>query len=91
MVRSQSYIATPPGATIRKQLKYKGLSQKDFAVRMDLSEEYVSKLINGKVQLTSEIAENLEMVLGSPAKFWNNLETIYREKLMKVEVENSVQ
>lgn len=91
MVRSQSYIATPPGATIREQLKYKGLSQKDFAVRMDLSEEYVSKLINGKVQLTPEIAEKLEMVLGSPAKFWNNLETIYREKLMKVEVENSVQ
>jgi len=57
MVRSQSYIATPPGATIREQLKYKGLSQKDFAVRMDLSEEYVSKLINGKVQLTPEIAE----------------------------------
>lgn len=91
MVRSQSYIATPPGATIREQLKYKGLSQKDFAVRMDLSEEYVSKLINGNVQLTPEIAEKLEMVLGSPAKFWNNLETIYREKLMKVEVENSVQ
>ncbi len=91
MVRSQSYIATPPGATIKEQLKYKGLSQKDFAVRMDLSEEYVSKLINGKVQLTPEIAEKLEMVLGSPAKFWNNLETIYREKLMKVEVENSVQ
>lgn len=91
MVRSQSYIATPPGATIREQLKYKGLSQKDFAVRMDLSEEYVSKLINGKVQFTPEIAEKLEMVLGSPAKFWNNLETIYREKLMKVEVENSVQ
>ena len=39
MVRSQSYIATPPGATIREQLKYKGLSQKYFAVRMDLSEE----------------------------------------------------
>lgn len=91
MVRSQSYIATPPGATIKEQLKYKGLSQKDFAVRMDLSEEYVSKLINGKVQFTPEIAEKLEMVLGSPAKFWNNLETIYREKLMKVEVENSVQ
>lgn len=69
MVRSQSYIATPPGATIVEQLKDKCLSQKDFAVKMDLSEQYISKLINGDVQLTPEIAVKMERVLGSLAKF----------------------
>lgn len=88
MVRSRSYIATPPGATIKEQLKDRGMSQKEFAARMDLSEKHVSKLINGEVQLTPEVAVRLETVLGVPAKFWNNLEAIYREKLLKIEAEN---
>jgi len=56
------------------------MSQKEFAARMDMSEKHISKLINGEVQLTPETAVRLEMVLGVPAKFWNNLEAIYREK-----------
>ena len=83
MVRSRSIIATPPGATIKEQLNDRGMSQKEFAVRMDMSEKHISKLINGEVQLTPEVAVRLEMVLGVPAKFWNNLEAIYREKLIK--------
>ena len=90
MVRSRSFIATPPGATIKEQLNDRKMSQKEFAVRVDLSEKHVSKLINGDVQLTPEVAVRLEMVLGVPAKFWNNLEAIYREKLIKVEAENAM-
>ena len=88
--RSRSIIATPPGATIKEQLKDRGMSQKEFAARMDMSEKHISKLINGEVQLTPEVAVRLEMVLGVPAKFWNNLEGIYREKLIKAEAENAM-
>ncbi len=91
MTRSRNYIATPPGATIKEQLSDRGMSQKEFAARMDMSEKHISRLINGDVQLTSEVAIRLEMVLGVPAKFWNNLEAIYREKLNKVEMENTMQ
>ena len=90
MVRSRSFIATPPGATIKEQLNDRGMSQKEFAARMDMSEKHISKLINGEVQLTPEVAVRLEMVLGVPAKFWNNLEAIYREKLIKVAAENTM-
>ncbi|MCM1467551.1 MAG: HigA family addiction module antitoxin [Alistipes sp.] len=90
MVRSRSFIATPPGATIKEQLNSRGMSQKEFAARMDMSEKHISRLINGDVQLTPEVAVRLEMVLGVPAKFWNNLEAVYREKLIKVEAENAM-
>ncbi len=90
MVRSRSFIATPPGATIKEQLNDRGMSQKEFASRMDMSEKHISKLINGEVQLTPETAVRLEMVLGVPAKFWNNLEAIYREKIIKAEAENAM-
>lgn len=91
MVRSRSIIATPPGATIKEQLVDRDMSQKEFAARMDMSEKHISKLINGEVQLTPDVAVRLEMVLGIPAKFWNNLEAIYREKLIKVEAENKME
>lgn len=90
MTRSRSYIATPPGSTIKEQLDDRGMSQKEFASRMGMSEKHISHLINGDVQLTSDVAFRLEMVLGLPASFWSNLEVIYREKLAKVEAENSL-
>jgi len=88
MTRSRSYIATPPGSTIKEQLENRGMSQKEFASRMGMSEKHISRLINGEVQLTSDVANRLEMVLGLPAKFWNNLEAIYRDKIAKAEAEN---
>lgn len=90
MMKSRSYIATPPGATIKEQLNDRGMSQKEFSARMDMSEKHISKLINGEVALTSDVAIRLEMVLGLPAHFWNNLESIYREKLLKVQNENDM-
>ena len=60
MVKSRSFIATPPGATIKEQLLDRGLSQKEFSVRMGMSEKHISKLINGEVQLTPDVAVRLE-------------------------------
>lgn len=90
-MKNQTYIATPPGATIREQLAERGMNQKEFAARMSLSEKHVSRLLNGSVQLTPEVAFRLELVLGVPAKFWNNLEMIYREKLIKIEAEKQME
>ena len=89
MNQSKTYIATPPGETIKEQLQDRGMQQKEFAVRMNLSEKHVSRLINGDVQLTPDMAVKLEMVLAVPAAFWNKLEAIYREKLANVKEEIS--
>ena len=91
MRKSKSFIATPPGATIKEQLIDRGMSQKELAARMDMSEKHISKLINGEVMLTPDVALRLEMVLGLPARFWNNLESIYREKLLMVQEENAME
>lgn len=90
MIRSRNIIATPPGSMIKEQLEYRNMSQKEFAIRMDMSEKHISKLVNGEVQLTPETALKLEMVLGIPAQFWNNLEAIYREKIVLVNAENAM-
>ena len=84
MLHSKSVIAVPPGATIREQLEIRGMSQREFAQRMGLTENHISRLINGKVELTPDVALRLESVLGAPASFWNNLEAIYREQIARV-------
>jgi HTH-type transcriptional regulator/antitoxin HigA len=91
MLESKSYIATPPGAAVREQLDDRGMTQKEFARRMGMSEKHISKLVNGEVHLTPDVAERLELVLGIPADFWNKLEAIYREKLAKVNHETKME
>lgn len=88
MLESKSYIATPPGATITEQLEERGMTQNEFSKRMGMSEKQISQLMNGDVRVTSDMAEKLESVLGVPADFWNKLESIYQEKLVKAKLEN---
>lgn len=91
MVRSKTYIAIPPGATIKEQLVERGMTQKEFSIRLNMSEKHISQLINGEVLLTPEMAFKLEMVLGIPANFWNQLEAIYREKQIQAQQENEME
>ena len=42
MLESKSYIATPPGATIKEQLENRSMTQKEFAKRMGMSEKHIS-------------------------------------------------
>ena len=91
MLHGKSVIAVPPGATIREQLEIRGMSQREFAKRMGMTEKHISHLINGKVELSQDVALRLESVLGVPAKFWNNLEAIYREKIARATAENELE
>lgn len=88
---SNHTIAVPPGATIKEQLDMRGLTQKEFACRIGLSEKHVSNIINGKAELTQDVALRLESIFGIPAKFWNNLESIYRESLARLNSENELE
>lgn len=88
MEHSKTYIAVPPGETIREMLEDRNISQNEFAVRMGMSTKHISRLINGKVELTPDTALKLEYVLGMPASFWLNFEALYRTDLAKVRQEN---
>ena len=90
MLKSRSFIAIPPGATIKEQLQDRGFRQIDFAFLMGMRERDFGKLLNGDALLTHDIALRLEMILGIPANFWDKLETIYRGKLIKVKAENKI-
>jgi HTH-type transcriptional regulator/antitoxin HigA len=89
-MRSRTIVATPPGSTIREQLQMRGMSQKEFAQRMGLTQKHTSHVINGEVTLTPAVAMKLESVLDIPAEFWMNLEGIYRAKLLRAQEEEQM-
>lgn len=80
----KNLIAIPPGYTIEEQLNENQLTQKEFAKLMELSENSINELISGQMLLSVDIATKLEKVLGMPTQFWLNLETIYREKIERI-------
>ena len=88
--RSKTFTAVPPGMTIKEVIEDHHMTQKELAARLGLSEKHISKLINGEVPLTQDVAIRLERVLDIEASFWNGLEAAYREAILKVEYENSI-
>jgi HTH-type transcriptional regulator/antitoxin HigA len=82
------YIAICPGATLKEELKARGIKQKDFAEQIGMQATHLSELINGKITLTKEIAFKLEEALGISAVFWLGLQNQYDYDKMKIEERN---
>lgn len=89
MIKSKTFIATPPGATLKEQLEERNMTQTEFASILGITQKHMSNLIHGKTALTQEMARKLELTLGVPATFWMNLETIYQQKRIRAEEENT--
>lgn len=80
-------LLSKPGDTILETIEYMRMSQVELAERLGKTPSKVHELISGKEAITVSTAIQLERVLGIDAKFWLNRETIYREKLSRIEQE----
>ena len=60
------------------------MTQKQLGGFLELPDEKMSLLMKGKLELTQDIADQLEDALGIPSLFWLNLEGMYRNKLKKI-------
>lgn len=75
---------TPTGELIKEYLMEKGISQKELAARLNISEKHVSNFLSGKIHLTEEMAVKFEFIFNDiPASYWLNYEAKYREFLAK--------
>jgi HTH-type transcriptional regulator/antitoxin HigA len=87
----KSDYAVHPGLILDENLELIGLSQKEFALRADITEKHVSQIINGKASITPETAIKLERVVGGTVSFWNNLECRYKEDLARIKEDVKIQ
>lgn len=70
--------AIPPGEILSEYLDSLGMTQRDLAIRTGLTPKTVNEIAQGKAPITAETALKLERVLGRPAHFWQNLESLYQ-------------
>ena len=81
----QPDYAVPPGATLEETMEFLGMTQRELADRTGLTVQTLNRIFKGEQPITYETANRLELVTGTPAAFWNNLEAQYREQLARLE------
>lgn len=70
-------VVNHPGVYVKDAIESLGLSQSEFASKSGLSLENVSMLINGKADITLEVADKLAAFFNNSAEGWANLQTKY--------------
>lgn len=71
-------VAIAPGETIRENMEFLGMNQKELAARLDITQKHLSNIMNGNAPITYDTALKLEIVIGPSAQFWMNLESNYQ-------------
>ena len=70
-------IAFHPGYYIKEIIDESGLTQRDFAYRLDTTPKNLSLLIRGEQSLSTDIAMKLSRMLGTSVSYWLNLQNAY--------------
>lgn len=79
-----------PGETLKEVLEDRGMSQKELALRVGLTEPYISSVINCQKAISVSLAKKLEYALGVDASFWINLQANYDKELADFEDINEI-
>ena len=70
-------IVFHPGYYIKEIIEETGLTQEDFAKRLDTTPKNLSLLIRGEQSLSIDIAMKLARMIGTSVDYWLNLQKTY--------------
>ncbi len=70
-------IAFHPGYYIKEIVDESGLTQEDFAKRLDTTPKNLSLLVRGEQNLSIDIAVKLSRMIGTSVNYWLNLQNAY--------------
>ena len=82
-----------PGETIKEWLDETDMSVKEFAIRLDRTEQLVLSIIEGKTSITPDLALDLEYVTGMEAEFLLTMQQgydLYNLRKQKEKKENKL-
>jgi len=78
------YVPTHPGNVLKDELQARGIRQKQFAEIISVSYTMLNEIINCKRPVSTEMALVLEAALGINASLWNNMQSRYNSRLIKI-------
>lgn len=84
-------IAFHPGYYISEAIEESGLTQYDFAKRLDTTPKNISCLVNGEQKLSTDIAMKLARMLDTSVEYWLNLQTAYDTVTAEIKSDEALQ
>lgn len=85
VIEYNEIIAFHPGYYIADIIDDMGISQAEFATRMGTTGKTLSKLINGQINLSKDLAQKLAIMLGTGIELWLNLQKTYDTKVIEID------
>ena len=88
-VEYKNIIAFHPRYYIQETIEDLEMTQEEFAIRLGTSAKTISKLVNGEINLSNDIADKLSNMFGTSIDLWLNLQITYEKK--KIEIKKAEQ
>ena len=83
-------IAFHPGYYIKELIDESGLTQEDFAKRLDTTPKNLSLLVRGEQSLSIDISMKLSRMIGTSVSYWLNLQNAYDALVAEFKSENEL-
>lgn len=77
IVEYNDKIAFHPGYYIKELIESEGITQEEFAKKMNITPKTISKLVNGLIDISDEMAINLSNMYKTSSEVWLNLQRNY--------------
>lgn len=88
-IEHKDRIAFHPGYYIKEIVEESGLTQEDFAKRLDITPNSLSKIISGEQKLSADMVIKLSRMLGTSATYWVNLQSTFDSLVIEKTMEGT--
>lgn len=82
-VKDDGSVFFHPGYYIKEIIDSEGYSVKEFADKLNISEEDLIKVLDGELNISCELASKLSLVLGTSTEYWLNIQDTYSSSVGK--------
>ena len=90
-IERNGVIAFHPGYYIKEIVDESGLTQEDFAKRLDTTPKNLSLLMRGEQSLSIEMAVKLSRMIGTSIAYWLNIQNAYDTLVAEFQMEDELQ
>lgn len=79
-IESEGITAFHPGYYLKEMIEESGVSEKEYALRLGITQHKLYSLLQGNDCITEEIAKKIAKLLGGTEEYWLRLQTAFDEK-----------
>ena len=83
--------AIHPGIYLGEEIAAHGMTQTELARRMERPVQVINEVVRGHKAISNETALGLERVLGTPARVWMNLQSMYELTRARLDEETELE